>query len=126
MRSDVKDCELSRGDIYLHSLKWTNPYTNPPHGMPKVIGSYETFTPALSEGIKAQLLGMWPDEAPMSYSLGCGYSWSLDWEITINRWTDERKSKARRTRAINKIKKNYPIFADQFIAELDANQNTGE
>lgn len=96
---------------YIHSLRWSNPYTSPPKGLPRVLIKIESQTPHLSSQIKARLLEEYPD-----WDYGCGYAFCLDFIYDYKPWSEERKAKARRTRKINKIKKYYPLFADEFIA----------
>lgn len=97
---------------YIHSLRWGNPYTDPSDGLPRILIKIETESPKLTTEIKTQLLNAYPGWQP-----GCGYSFALDFIYEYKPWSIERKAKARRTRTINKINKNYPLFADEFIAE---------
>jgi len=97
-------------------LKWNNPYTNPPDGMPHILERMIVDGPHITDEVVQKMTENHPN-----YKLGCGYSLHLlPPDKPVNRWTEEQKAKARLTRRRNYIKHNFPLFADEFIESLES------
>ncbi len=94
------------------TLAWTNPYTQPPNGKPRVLateivegGSHNK--PATFDGLSVP---------------GDGYGWhwrSLD-EMPTRRLSDETKRKIRRGNLKRRVMSKAPLFASALIADAIA------
>lgn len=95
---------------WTHQFKWGNPYTRPPQGDVLLI-EIETD----SQETPPEIERLRP-----AYPPGCGYAHILYCNKEVARWSEERKAKARKTREINRIKQQAPLFADELIERLGA------
>ena len=97
---------------WTHKLMWTNPYTEPPQGLSRVLGVWEDRSPTVEDYQK-----VYPD-----YKLGCGFgsciTWSSKERQRLPKETRQRmKMRSDKTKKANWVKKNLPLFADQIIKE---------
>lgn len=99
---------------WVHSLRWTNPYTKPPAGMEIKLAEWSDRSPNSDDFRK-----VYPD-----YKLGCGFSHCIDFPIVVSNrkpMSDAAKaqSKERREKTIEmkRIRKHLPLLADQIIKE---------
>jgi hypothetical protein len=102
-------------DAFLVHVGWTNPYTEPPDGLPR----------HLMEAILRVPEGHGCPRAPADLNalvkeIGFGQGWSIFYQHIphpIKRWSPERTFKYRRDRLALRIRKKYPMFAEQLIQE---------
>lgn len=92
-------------DMVRYSLRWGNPYTEPPG--PSVLAA--TLVPR-GERCPAEVMKHWTP--------GCGYvvNFELVTQRPIRRWSAEAKAKARRRNLRARLEKRYPLFAEIWIA----------
>lgn len=97
------------------NIQWNNPYTKPPEGMPRVLAEF--FFP--SDDPRARIC---PDEVMEYYNhhnlFGSGYD--IHWQSVSappKIISQENLSSIRKKRLERRVKKKYPLFAEQFIAE---------
>ena len=83
------------------TVRWGNPYTEPPDGSPRVLLSVDDS--GLSTSIQPQAI-----ENP-TYKI----TWDSSYEV--KRLPEAVRN---RTRKINLIRKKYPLFVDEFIKEI--------
>ena len=95
---------------YEYSIRWGNPYTNPPDDQPRCL--LEEWTdvnvcpPAIQE---------------LKERLGYGSDWVIcfSWAIKEGtKWSLEAKQRVRRSRLRKRLEKKWPMFADQFFQEV--------
>ncbi|PTV93557.1 hypothetical protein C8J27_1143 [Rhodobacter aestuarii] len=95
-------------------LFWGNPYTSPPHNMPRI---------ALS--VLCDLPYPIPDEIVRMSAPGTKYApgtgWTIGWECIeqrpVRRWSTEAKGRVRHQNLRRRIEKRFPLFAEMFIAD---------
>lgn len=94
------------------SLKWSNPYTNPPDGMPRVL--VEQIVPR----------GVRPDEVDRQHVLGSGYAihFQAISSTPPRQLSREAKQSIRRKAAARRIEKAAPLFAASLIPQTIASQ----
>lgn len=91
-----------------YSLRWGNPYTQPPGAA--VLA--EALVPA---GAAC------PPEVQALWRPGAGYAICIDFDdlpyelMLARKWSPERKGKVRVKRLENRIAKAFPLFADELI-----------
>lgn len=97
---------------FLYCIEWSNPYTSPPAGRPRVLA--EMFVPTTGAA-------RWPQELVALHVLGSGYSVTSR-AITpppVER-TAEQKASSRRKRLARRMVQRYPLLADDMIANAIA------
>lgn len=95
---------------FLHKLEWSNPYTNPPDGMERVL--VEVFIPETLEGCRQcprqieEMLG--------KIGFGSGYGHSVR-AITpvIKKLPVDVLARIRKQRLRKRVEEKYPLFADE-------------
>lgn len=94
------------------SLKWSNPYTDPPDGKPHVL--VEQILPR----------GVRPDEVDRQHVIGSGYAIYFQAITTAEprQLSIQAKQSIRRKAAVRRIEKAAPLFAESLIAQTLANQ----
>lgn len=65
-----------------------------------------------------------PEELKAKHTPGSGYFICIDTsygkEVTIKRWSPERKASVRKKRLISRLEKKFPLFKDEFYQrEID-------
>lgn len=98
---------------FIYSLCWSNPYTEPPNGQPKVLAQMTVISNSDKGGAPccpAEVLNLWV--AGSGYAIYCDYV-----HLPIQHWSPERTFAYRRKRLEARIRKKYPLFAEQMIAE---------
>lgn len=98
------------------SVRWTNPYTQPPDNRPRVL--IEVYRP---EG-HPEVRGLKPPAAIQQAldQVGLGSGYSLHWQPISAPPVIKPPDKLaviRRKRLERRIRKKYPLFADEFIAQ---------
>jgi hypothetical protein len=96
---------------YVWSLRWANPYTTPPDGMPRLRA--EVFFPVGHPNFK-----QCPTELSSQRVLGS--PWVITWSpvsAPIKPLSQEALASVRRKRLARRVKAKYPLLADQIIAE---------
>jgi hypothetical protein len=93
--------------VWLHELAWGNPYKTPPNGQPQVLISIESDSQTPIPEISEKIIS------------GNGWTYRLTCNREIARWSEERKSKAKRTREKNRILKEAPLFAEELIERFE-------
>lgn len=98
---------------FIHAIHWSNPYTEPPRGLPRTLA--EVFIPLSGEvhGTKT------PD---FLYEIlpprGTGWSTTIRaLNEPIKEISKEKKVSIRRKRLARRINNKYPMFAEQFVQE---------
>ena len=97
---------------WVHKLKWVSPYTEPPKGLPRVLGVWTDRNPTMEDYKK-----VYPE-----YELGCGFCSTIEFPYEerkrLPKETRERmKARRNKTKKANWLKKNMPLFAEQIIEE---------
>jgi hypothetical protein len=98
---------------FLITLAWGNPYTEPPDGRPRYLAA--RVVPATSGGGAPQI----PEDMRRLHTIGDGYSFYFD-RLDLKpprRLSLKSKQSIRRKRLAARIKKKFPLFAEQMIAE---------
>lgn len=94
------------GDMARWSLRWGNPYTQPPG--PRILAAI--LVPA-SEDCPREILDL--------HVPGNGYA--ICREVVSQRpprqWSKEAKGRVRRNNLRRRIEKKFPLFAEQFISD---------
>ncbi len=95
-----------------HQLRWSNPYTDPPDGLPRILAEWVNKEPTINDFRK-----IYP-----RYKLGCGYRSAIIFpERKIKHLSAKTKKQAnqRRKKTIKMlwVKKHLPLFAEQIIQE---------
>jgi len=96
---------------YIYSVRWSNPYNKPPDGQPEVLGQMT---------VNSETSGApgCPEELRRLHVLGSGYALYCDSvPVPIQHWSPERLFAYRRKRLERRIRKKYPLFAEQMIEE---------
>ena len=93
-------------------MRWNNPYTNPPNGLPRVLGEWDDKHPT-EEEFKI----LYPE-----YKLGCGYGSHIS--IPLKRRGKLREhirirsnKRRKKTEKMQFVRKNLPLFAEQIIKD---------
>lgn len=88
-------------------LAWGNPYTAPPPG-----------TPRIRMAVLCDRPHPIPDEILQAWIPGDG--WAVHWVMIeqrpIRRWSQEARARVRRGNLRKRMEKNFPLFAEDFIA----------
>jgi hypothetical protein len=95
------------------SLRWSNPYTTPPDGMPRVRA--EVFFPV---GHPNYGWGGCPAELSDLHVLGSG--WVIAWcavDAPIKPLSQQALGAVRRKRLARSVRAKYPLLAEQIIEE---------
>jgi len=97
------------------SVRWNNPYTDPPDGWPRVL--IEVFRPEGHFEVRAH-----PPAAirQIMDEIGPGNGYGLHWQPISEppkTTSPEKLAKIRRQRLERRVHKKYPLLADQIIAE---------
>ncbi|ANT39901.1 hypothetical protein [Rhodovulum sp. P5] len=94
-------------------LFWGNPYTVPPHNMPRILKAVICDHPRTIPHEIEQMIAPGTECAP-------GSGWTIGWECIeqrpIRRWSVEAKARVRRLRLRRRLEKKFPLFAEDFIA----------
>ena len=103
-------------ELYLFQLTWSNPYTEPPEGKPRLLAEICSVVrhPAPKEFVEA---------CERLHALGDGYGvrfFALKPRQKQREWTRERKAAHRRRLLEQRVKRKNPLFADEFIAQAIA------
>jgi len=94
---------------YEYSIRWGNPYTEPPDGMPRCMAEENTDVNVCPPGIQE-----------LKETLGYGSGWFICFSWTRKegtKWSLEAKQRVRRSRLQRRIERKYPMFAEEFIQE---------
>jgi hypothetical protein len=110
--SDSEGQAVKAPEMCRWSLKWSNPYTNPPEGMPRVIA--EQILPR----------GQRPEEIYKQHVLGSGYGIHFQPMPSSppRQLTLEAKQSIRRKSVARRIEKAAPLFAASLIPQTIAAQ----
>jgi organic hydroperoxide reductase OsmC/OhrA len=102
---------------FLYSIEWSNPYTEPPVGMPRERARY--FAPVQKEGEGARV----PEELKALGMTGSGYSITIRAVLEpMKVKTEEELAKSRQKRLKRRMKKETPLFMEHFEkVELERN-----
>jgi hypothetical protein len=104
------------------AIKWGNPYTNPPEGMPRELTSITRMQESTRDIPPEILKALETDARP-------GSGWALCVGIDEDarpkrRLSPQAKASVRRKSLERRVRKKAPLFADQIIAdEMAANPN---
>ena len=97
---------------WIHSLRWGNPYTTPPNGLPVKLAQWTDRSPTIADFIK-----VYPD-----FKLGCGYSYAIEFPVIVSTRrkltrteNEQRKNRAKKTLDLKRVQKHLPLFAAQII-----------
>jgi hypothetical protein len=99
--------------MILWRLQWSNPYTSPPEGMPRI----------LAEELTAR--GAEPLNLLRMTGLGGGYALHWIGDATpkpIRRLSEESKQSIRRKSLERRARNQSPLFADEMIAQALASK----
>lgn len=89
--------------VWTYSLRWSNPYTEPPGPRELLSVDVEVGAP-VPEAIKSR------------WRPGTGYAICVDFpQLPIKRWSPERKASVRKARLARRIQKQAPLFAEELI-----------
>ncbi|MBB2158101.1 theronine dehydrogenase [Gluconacetobacter diazotrophicus] len=87
------------------SLAWRNPHVPPPG--PRVLAAALVVA---GEDCPAEVMEKWVPGA------GYAITWQLVSQKPIRRWSPEARAKVRRSNLRRRMEKNFPLFAELFIA----------
>jgi hypothetical protein len=90
-------------DRVFYSVRWGNPYTAPPSGLPVVFA----LAPDYDRAVEA-----WQD-APSGYAVCVNVDTG-----PVRRLSPEAREALRRKRLVRRIERKYPLFAAEFVAQL--------
>lgn len=97
---------------HLYQLAWSNPYTEPPEGRPRILA--EIFVPAEHPGAGAPGA---PREIA-EYPRRAGYTMFVSGiEGMPRQLAPEQRGRIRRQRLEKREGKRFPLFAEQFVQE---------
>jgi hypothetical protein len=98
---------LPKGKYRVFSVRWSNPYTEPPNGLPRVLweftSEYDRPLPKQEAKIEAILA-----RAPLGYCRSIGFRDQAE-ERGKRRWSEERKIKNRCRLLENRLRKQFSI-----------------
>jgi hypothetical protein len=98
---------------FIYRIKWGNPYTDPPNGLPRVLA--EIYVPKKGdEGARD------PDcLCQITRPLGCNFSLTVSAVVEpLKEMSQSGRMALRRKRLKRHLDKKYPLFADQFFGEI--------
>lgn len=101
-------------------LSWRNPHTSPPDGQPREL--LRVRVPVVPGGrtgapeTPAEIVAL---HEKIGYGKGYGVAVGCV-ETEPRRLSQETKGRIRMNRLVNRMQKNHPLFADQFIEEAIA------
>lgn len=92
---------------FLYRLEWSNPYTQPPDGRPRILA--EMFVPTTGSSRT-------PEELIAMHQLGSGYSITSRAVAPppVER-TPEQKVSTRRKLLATRMSQRYPLLAEEFV-----------
>lgn len=102
-------CFLKTKEFAILSIKWGNPYTEPPDRMSRILWAVCVPWPWPFE--KENFFKLYPNEWPDGYFM----SWQPGDIKKPKRWSPDAVAKNRRKRMEERIRRKDPLFADQFI-----------
>ncbi len=100
-------------EIFLFRLSWGNPNTEPPAGRPRILAE-------IASAVRHPCPPEFEAACQRLHTLGDGYWVSfgmLEPRRKNREWSRERKAACRRQKLEQRIKRKYPLFADQLIQE---------
>jgi hypothetical protein len=99
---------------FIWRIEWGNPYTDPPNGLPRILAEIYVTKSYDGEGAREPA-----SLKPIMPPLGCGFCVSVR---AINKplkpISKEAKVSLRKKKLKKRMEKKYPLFADQFAAEV--------
>ncbi len=95
-------------EMVRYSLRWGNPTTTPPTGMPRVKHAVLVLR---GSPCPPEIMDQWVAGGPYAVC------WELVTQRPIRRWSQEAKSRARRRNLRQRMEKKFPLFASVFEAE---------
>ena len=110
-----------------YSVRWGNPYTEPPDGMPRVLMtvSVPPNPGGSAPGIPDEIERVWREaNAAFVASLPPGEPPRWPWSVCVGdilppprQISDEARFRLRRKRLERRMLRRYPLFAEQFMRE---------
>lgn len=94
-------------------VEWSNPYTEPPDGMPRRLAEWKVIDWRHAQDRAA------PDDLSALALAVPGYAlcWSMIDRPKRRRWSKERKARERKRRLRKRMEDKYPMFAEEFIEQ---------
>lgn len=90
------------------SLRWGNPYSEPPDGLPRV-------------RLSIQVPAGTPCPAAIKDQFEPGSGWIVSWQAVdqgpIRRWSQEAKARVRQGNLRKRMERKFPLFAETFIED---------
>jgi hypothetical protein len=113
--------------IWEYTVEWGNPYTEPPDGLPRVLARVQVSAPcgAGAPDVPAEIDRVWLEaNAAFVASLPPGTPAKWPWCVYVSaihqsqrQVSDETKFRRRRQNLMRRIRRRYPLFAEQMIRE---------
>jgi hypothetical protein len=113
--------------IWEYTVQWGNPYTEPPDGLPRVLARVQVSAPhgAGAPDVPDEIGRVWSEaNAAFVASLPSGTPATWPWGIYVSvidpaqrQASDEARFRRRRQNLIRRIRRRYPMFAEQMIRE---------
>lgn len=111
-----------------YSVRWGNPYTEPPDGMPRVLLTVQVppSPGGGAPGAPPEIDRVWREaNAAFVASLPPGSPVKWPWSVCLHdvlppprQLSDEAKFRLRRMRLERRMLRKYPMFAEQFVREM--------
>lgn len=104
--------------IYTHSIRWSNPYTQPPEKLPKTLVKIESTEHRLDGRLKDKFYAIL-DRLQAQDIWGYNVHWDFYNDKPRKGWTLEAKQRNRRNRLRKRLEKKFSIpgLLEQFYQE---------
>jgi len=113
--------------IWEYTVQWGNPYTEPPDGLPRVLARVQVSAPrgAGAPDVPAEIIRVWSEtNAAFVASLPPGAPARWPWCVYVSaiqqaqrQVSDETRFRRRRQNLIRRMRRRYPLLAEQMIRE---------
>jgi len=113
--------------IWEYTVQWGNPYTEPPDGLPRLLARVQVSASrgAGAPSVPAEIDRVWSEaNAAFVASLPPGTPVKWPWSVYVSvteqarrQVSDEARFRRRRQNLVRRIRRRYPLFAEQMIRE---------
>jgi len=113
--------------IWEYTVQWGNPYTEPPEGLSRVLARVQVPAPrgAGAPDVPAEIERVWSEaNAAFAANLPSGTPAMWPWDIYVSvinpaqrQASDEARFRRRRQNLVRRMRRRYPLFAEQMIRE---------
>jgi hypothetical protein len=118
--------EMAANDIWEYSVQWLDPYTDPPNGLSRILAEARIAVPRGTGAppIPADIERVWREaNASFVSSLPPGEPPRWPWKVVVSlirkrrQVSEEGRYKLRRGNAIRRIRRQYPLIAEEMIRQ---------